>query len=159
MTLAVGGEDRKAARHTAKALTKTSVSDLQLLLSTRSQYGCLHALLADKPLLPEVKQLQLRFLLSNTPKHRTAFQVPESKQDLGRLEQIEDLQIQTQTYINNYTLQVSHSVHEGRCRGCCQAVAIVKSPTDRQNCRVQKPFLRQSGAASHITRACHRKAV
>lgn len=166
MTLEVGGEDRKAAKRTAKALSKTSVSELELLLSTRSQYGCLRALLASKPLLPQVKRLQLRFLLSKTSKHRTPFEVPDCTQDLGRLKQVDDLQIQSQTYIHNHTLQVSHM-----CTGVAAGAAVKLSlspnlqhtnksgPTLRAehppSCHtLQKPLLRQSGAASHLIRAC-----
>lgn len=70
----------------------TSVSDLQLLLNSRSDYTHINSTLSSLPMLPMLKRLQLRFLMSNTPKKGT---FPIFFPDNLNVQQVESLSIQS----------------------------------------------------------------
>lgn len=68
-TLVVGDGNGPGPAFTLKAMGKhTSVSDLQLLLNSRSDYSHIQDTFGSLKQLPLLKRLQLQFLMSNTPK-------------------------------------------------------------------------------------------
>lgn len=68
-TLVVKGPGRPWPEETLEGLgAHTSVTDLELLLNSRSDYAHMHRTLSGLHLLPTLKHLHLRLIVSRTPK-------------------------------------------------------------------------------------------